>query len=165
MGPQCPGWFGHGGGALAGVPVLTPICQGSRTGGSMPRTDPIGSRPAVPATPIPTPIPHAAPMALLVHRPWGGHGASDVRVSGLSSVCVLYAAQVWTCSLTLSTDSVALRFWGVEMDPSIKGPGLGCHLESSLNSDSAPSEWDEFGQITFLSLSFLIYYGRTIPTL
>ena len=78
---------------------------------------------------------------------------------------MLHAAQVLTCSLTLSTDSAALRFGGVEMDPSIKGPGLGCHLEPSLNSDSAPSEWDEFGKITFLSLGFLIYYGRTIPTL
>ena len=85
MGPQCPGWFGHGGGALAGVPVLAPICQGSRTGGSMPRTDPISSRPAVPATPTPNPIPHATPMALLVHRPWGGtaHLMSGSQASGV----------------------------------------------------------------------------------
>lgn len=47
MGSPCPGWFEHGGWALAGGPAPAPICQGSWTGSSMPRADPISFRPAV----------------------------------------------------------------------------------------------------------------------
>lgn len=67
MEPQCPGWFGHGGWALADGPVPAPICQGSWTGGSMPRTDPISSRPAGPATLYAPPSSNDP----LVHRLWG----------------------------------------------------------------------------------------------
>lgn len=85
MEPQCPGWFGHGeGGVLAGGPVLAPICQGSWTGGFMPRTDPVSSNPAVPAT-LRAP-PRSDGRAL--HRPAGWYSTSDVGDSGPLGVCV-----------------------------------------------------------------------------
>ena len=70
---------------MAGGPVSAPICQGSRTGGSMPRTDPINSGPTVPDTPPPFPMPVLWPCWSTGH---GVHSASDVRVSGLSGVYV-----------------------------------------------------------------------------
>ena len=107
MEPQCPGWFGRGGWVLADGPVLAPICQGSRTGGFVPRTDPISSRPAVPVTP------HAPPSSdgPAVHRPPGGTAHLMLGFPATPQyMCV-------TCSLTLSTDSIALRFGGIEMGP------------------------------------------------
>ena len=54
-----------------------------------------------------------------------------------------------TCSLTLITDSVVLRFWSMEMGPSNQSGvikraclGHGSHLELSLNSVSVTSELD-----------------------
>lgn len=74
----CSSWFRYRGWALAGGPVLAPICQGSWTGGSKPRPHPISSRPAGPAAPFLRLYP--AWMALLVAQwlyslslrpPWG----------------------------------------------------------------------------------------------
>lgn len=52
------------------------------------------------------PIPHLALIALPVHRPRGDW-----------SMCMSLEYVYVTCSLTLSTDSVALRFGGMEMGP------------------------------------------------
>lgn len=68
---------------MADGPVLAPVCQGSRTGGFMARTDPVSCRPAVPAPSMPHPVLMALRSA--------GHGvlqASDVGASSLSGVCV-----------------------------------------------------------------------------
>lgn len=108
MEPWCPGWFGHGGQTLASGPVLASICQGSQTGVSVPRTDPVSSIPAVPAT-----LPYLTQLSwpCWVYNPWGG--TAHLMLGSWASVEYVYM----TCSLTLSTDSVALRFGGMEMGP------------------------------------------------
>ena len=75
-------------------------------------------------------------------------------------MCVTRSSEV-TCSLTLITDSVVLRFWSMEMGPSVQSGvikraclGHGNHLELSLNSANH-----------FCGLSFLISYVRMITYL